>query len=203
MYAVPAAPGPTIAATCGTTPLMTTCSRKRCPVPAKSESMSGWLDPGSMRAPPESMSHTIGQRPLERHRAQARDLLLARVADAAALDGEVVRRATHTMRPSTLPNAVTTRVGGRLVVARRAPPRGPSACRAAPISKKTPSSKSAARRSRAVILPRACCFAILSGPPISRTLRAARLEVRHQLTHVRHRRLISRSTGARASRGTP
>ena len=63
MYAVPAAPGPTIAATCGTTPLMTTCSRNRCPEPAKSEIMSGWLEPGSIRAPPESMSHTIGQRP--------------------------------------------------------------------------------------------------------------------------------------------
>ena len=37
MYAVPAAPGPIIAATCGTTPLMITCSRNRCPVPANSE----------------------------------------------------------------------------------------------------------------------------------------------------------------------
>ena len=64
MYAVPAAPGPTIAATCGTTPLITTCSRNRCPVPAKSEIMSGWLDPGSIRAPPESMNQTTGQRPL-------------------------------------------------------------------------------------------------------------------------------------------
>ena len=63
MYAVPAAPGPTMAATCGTTPLMCTCSRKRCPDPAKREMASGWLDPGSMRAPPESMNHTIGQRP--------------------------------------------------------------------------------------------------------------------------------------------
>ena len=64
MYAVPAAPGPTIAATCGTTPLIRICSRKRCPVPAKSEIMSGCDEPGSMRAPAESMNQTIGQRPL-------------------------------------------------------------------------------------------------------------------------------------------
>ena len=64
MYAVPAAPGPTIAATCGTTPLMTTCSRNRCPLPANSEIMSRVaLDCGSMRAPAESMNHTIGMRP--------------------------------------------------------------------------------------------------------------------------------------------
>ncbi len=44
--------------------------------------MSGWLDPGSMRAPPESMNQTMGQRPLEGHLAQARDLLLAGLADA-------------------------------------------------------------------------------------------------------------------------
>ena len=63
MYAVPAAPGPTIAATCGTTPLITTCSRNRCPLPANSEIMSGSLFGfGSMRAPAESISHTIGIR---------------------------------------------------------------------------------------------------------------------------------------------
>jgi hypothetical protein len=31
--------------------------------PAKSEIESGCCEPGSMRAPPESMNHTIGQRP--------------------------------------------------------------------------------------------------------------------------------------------
>jgi hypothetical protein len=53
-----------MAATWGTTPLMMTCSRKRCPRPAKSEMKSafGW-EPGSMRAPAESMNQTMGQRP--------------------------------------------------------------------------------------------------------------------------------------------
>ncbi len=37
MYAVPAAPGPTIADTSGTTPDITTCSRNRCPLPANNE----------------------------------------------------------------------------------------------------------------------------------------------------------------------
>jgi len=62
MYAVPAAPGPTIAATCGTTPDMITCSRNKCPEPANREIMSGCVDPGSMRAPPESIHQTMGQR---------------------------------------------------------------------------------------------------------------------------------------------
>ncbi len=37
MYAVPAAQGPMTAATIGTTPLITTCSRNRYPEPAKAE----------------------------------------------------------------------------------------------------------------------------------------------------------------------
>ncbi len=57
MYAVPAAPGPIIAATCGTTPLMMTCSRKRSPVRANMEPVASW-----MRAPAESISHTSGMR---------------------------------------------------------------------------------------------------------------------------------------------
>ena len=62
MYAVPAAPGPTIAATCGTTPLITVCSRNRWPLAANSETSSGLFGRGSMRAPAESISHTIGIR---------------------------------------------------------------------------------------------------------------------------------------------
>ena len=106
------------------------------------------------------------------------------------------------MRPSTLPNAVTTPSAAGLSL-----PSGPAArpicVPCMPISKKTPSSKNAASRSRAVIFPRACCLATLSAPPISRTLGAARLELRHELTHVGtsvHRPVTSRSTAARASR---
>ena len=57
MYAVPAAHGPISAATWGTTPLITTSSRKRCPVPANSDPTASW-----MRAPAESNSHTMGIR---------------------------------------------------------------------------------------------------------------------------------------------
>src|ERR1700722_1739158 len=70
------------------------------------------------------------------------------------------------MRPSTLPKVVMTPSAGGLSL-----PDGPAAspicvpCMPSP--KNTPSSKNAARRSRAVILPRACCFSILSSPPSS------------------------------------
>ena len=114
MYAVPAAPGPTIAATCGTTPLMITCSRKRCPEPAN-------IAPGGLlhaRAGGVDEPHhrdALGQRQL----AQARDLLLAGHADRAALDGEVVRAHRH-QAPVDLAEAGDDAVGGRLVAVHRA-----------------------------------------------------------------------------------
>ena len=54
---MPAAHGPISAATCGTTPLMTTSSRNRWPEPANSEPAASW-----MRAPAESSSQIIGMR---------------------------------------------------------------------------------------------------------------------------------------------
>ena len=58
MYAVPAAPGPIIAATWGTTPDMMDSSRKSRPEPAKLfEPIASWI-----RAPAESMSQIIGMR---------------------------------------------------------------------------------------------------------------------------------------------
>ena len=57
MYAVPAAQCPSMAATCGTTPLNVTCSRKSAPAAANVEPEDDW-----MRAPAESSSHTIGMR---------------------------------------------------------------------------------------------------------------------------------------------
>ncbi len=57
MYAVPAAHGPISAATWGITPLITTSSRNRLPVPAKSEPTASWI-----RAPAESSNHTNGIR---------------------------------------------------------------------------------------------------------------------------------------------
>src|SRR5688500_4215526 len=76
--------------------------------------------------------------------------------------------AAQTIRPSTLPNAQTTASAGA-----RSLPFGPAArpiwVPCMPTSKKTPSSKNELRRSRAVSLPRSCCFLIFSSPPIRRT----------------------------------
>ena len=54
---MPAAHGPMSAATCGMTPLITTSSRKRWPLPAKSEPTASWI-----RAPALSSSQTKGRR---------------------------------------------------------------------------------------------------------------------------------------------
>ena len=54
---MPAAQWPSIAATCGTTPLIVTCSRNSAPAPANVEPLVDW-----MRAPAESSSQTIGMR---------------------------------------------------------------------------------------------------------------------------------------------
>ena len=54
---MPAAQWPSMAATCGTTPLIVTCSRNSAPAPANDEPLLAW-----MRAPAESSSHTIGMR---------------------------------------------------------------------------------------------------------------------------------------------
>ena len=54
---MPAAQGPIIAATIGTTPDISTSSRKSAPEPAKSEPAASW-----MRAPAESSSQTKGIR---------------------------------------------------------------------------------------------------------------------------------------------
>ena len=64
---MPAAHGPISAAICGTTPLITTSSRKRWPEPANSEPAASW-----MRAPAESSSQIIGMRfPSARSRSRA------------------------------------------------------------------------------------------------------------------------------------
>ena len=54
---MPAAQGPSIAATIGTTPDISTSSRKRWPEPANSEPAASW-----MRAPAESRSQISGIR---------------------------------------------------------------------------------------------------------------------------------------------
>ena len=64
---MPAAHGPSIAATSGTTPDIITSSRNRCPEPANSEPAASWI-----RAPAESSSQISGIRLLQRHLAQAR-----------------------------------------------------------------------------------------------------------------------------------
>ena len=54
---MPAAQGPSIAATIGITPDITTSSWKRCPEPANSDPAASW-----MRAPAESSSQMNGIR---------------------------------------------------------------------------------------------------------------------------------------------
>ena len=54
---MPAAQWPSMAATCGTTPLRVTCSRNSAPAAAKVEPEDAW-----MRAPAESSNHTMGMR---------------------------------------------------------------------------------------------------------------------------------------------
>ncbi len=54
---MPAAQGPSMAATCGITPDMVTWSKNRWPEPANVEPAASW-----MRAPAESSSQTIGLR---------------------------------------------------------------------------------------------------------------------------------------------
>src|SRR5258708_15526645 len=60
MYAVPAAPGPSMAATNGTTPDITTCSRKRYPVSAKELIHDASSGSAGGRAPGGSISQTNG-----------------------------------------------------------------------------------------------------------------------------------------------
>ena len=54
---MPAAPGPIIAATIGTTPDMIDCSRNRKPDPRSVDPIASW-----MRAPAESISQIMGMR---------------------------------------------------------------------------------------------------------------------------------------------
>src|SRR5687767_5457224 len=104
MYAVPAAPGPTMAATCGTTPLITTCSRNRYPVSANPAIRRGSMSPeASRRAPAESTSHTMGIRSfnaMSRRRGPGGVLLLgqrARLRRQASelLEGPGVEQRLH------------------------------------------------------------------------------------------------------------
>ncbi len=85
MYAVPAAQGPISAATCGTTPLITTSSRNRWPEPANSEP-GRLLDARAGRVEQPDHRDALGEREL----AQARDLQLAGHAHRAGHDREVV-----------------------------------------------------------------------------------------------------------------
>src|SRR5690348_7340245 len=68
---------------------------------------------------------------------------------------------TQTWRPSTSPWPVTTPSAGALSEPSRFWARSPS-------STNVPASKSRSMRSRAVSLPRSCCLAIFSSPPIAR-----------------------------------
>ncbi len=85
MYAVPAAHGPISAATCGMTPLITTSSRNRWPLPANSDA-DRLLDPGAGRVEQPHERDPLGQREL----AQPGDLQLAGHPHRAGHHREVV-----------------------------------------------------------------------------------------------------------------
>ena len=115
---MPAAPGPTIAATCGTTPDITICSRKSAPVSAKTDGPYSSSDapppptpPPPMRAPPESTSHTIGMR-WRRHSSRMRAALASPVGPIEPPSTVKSYAATPTGRPSTLPKPHTTASAG-------------------------------------------------------------------------------------------
>ena len=149
MYAVPAAHGPSIAATIGITPDITTSSRKRWPEPANSDPAASWI-----RAPAESSSQMNGIRFVQRHLAQAADLDLAGHPHRAGHHREVVG-GDAAAAASTSPQPVITPSAGASL---------PSMARCEkwgrpwiPISTKVPGSQSRSIRSLAVSLPRSCC----------------------------------------------
>ena len=105
MYAVPAAPGPIIAATCGMTPLMMT-SCLRSPVAANIEPVASW-----MRAPAESMSHTSGMR----SRSATSRMRPALISVTWPMDPAMTVKSyarTATLRPCTSPTPAITPSAG-------------------------------------------------------------------------------------------
>src|SRR5918994_1143586 len=115
-----------------------------------------------MRAPPESLMPTIGQ-PV--FRAKSMTLTIFSPKTSPRLPPKTVKSCanTATWRPSTVPNPVTTPSPyGRFF----SMPKDVDRCRASSSnSTNDPSSSSSAIRSRAVILPRACCFSTARAEP--------------------------------------
>src|SRR5215469_17434654 len=111
-----------------------------------------------MRAPPESTSQTIGMR-WRRQSSRRRAALTSPVGPMEPPKTVKSYEATPTARPSILPKPVTTASAGE---------RTPGCLPRIPNSSKVPGSNRRSIRSRAVSLPRPCCFAIRSGPPMAR-----------------------------------
>src|SRR5919106_1967957 len=115
-----------------------------------------------MRAPPESLMPTIGQ-PV--FRAKSMTLTIFSPKTSPRLPPKTVKSCakTATWRPSTVPNPVTTPSPYGRFFSR---PKEVDRCRASSSnSTNDPSSSSSAIRSRAVILPRACCFSTARAEP--------------------------------------
>jgi hypothetical protein len=109
-----------------------------------------------MRAPAESMNHTIGQRRAGPS-AHAGDLLLAGLPMLPPFTVKSYA-AAQTMRPSTLPKPQTTASPGGLSL-----PSGPRRAHLRAVHADLEEHavvEEGAKRSRAVSLPRSCCFAI-------------------------------------------
>ena len=151
---------------CGITPLARTFRSKMNPYPA-SDAAPSWI-----RAPPESLIWTNGA-PVEIARSITLHTFCACTSPIDPPKTVKSWEATKTFRPSTVPYPVTTpSPGGRL----RSIPKSCARCTAkGSVSTKEPRSISNSTRSRAVSLPRSCCFFAASLPP---GVRAAFLRLR-------------------------
>ena len=173
MYAVPAAPGPTIAATSGTTPDMMTSSRNSAPGAGEQREQIAVLprlriDARARRVDEPDHRNAVAQREF----AQPRDLDLAGLPDRAALDREVVGGgADHA--PVDVPVAADDRVGRRLVGAEVRHLRAVNAD-LEPLAVVEEAVHAARAR---VHLPRSCCLRIFSSPPICLMRSAALFEL--------------------------
>ncbi len=159
-YTAPPAQGPITREICGMTPEAWTLRRKISPYNPR-ETTPSWI-----RAPPESLSPMTGQPTFI---AKSMTLQIFSPNTSPNDPPKTVKSCanTATVRPSTVPYPVTTPSPyGRLASA----PNATERCRAyLSISTNDPSSSSNASRSRAVPLPRACCFSTARSEPACAT----------------------------------
>ena len=141
---------------CGTTPLACTLRWKISPY-RPSETTPSWI-----RAPPESLMPMTGQPVFMRQVHDLDDLLAEDLAERPAEHREVLgEHADLAAVDRAVAGDDAVAVGAVVLEAERG-----ERCRASSsISMNEPSSRSASIRSRAVILPLACCFSTARAEP--------------------------------------